>query len=282
MSFQNTYTEALAAARKRGEALPAFNIFNQQSLRGIAAASREADKPVILQLSTGVVKRIGAAPLFAMIAAEAGHQAIPLHLHLDHCKDLDIARACVDSGWTSVMVDFSHLSLAENIADTKIIVEYAHARNVAVEGEVGVIAGVEDDIASDVQKLASFEETMHYIRETGVDAVAPACGTAHGTYKSEPCLNYDLIRQLGEATETALVLHGGTGLSNEQFWEMIDCGISKINLSTVLKETWYDTLTNYLPGHNVSSPMNVDIAAEDAFRDVALSFIRLFSRDGRG
>jgi fructose/tagatose bisphosphate aldolase len=109
--------------------------------------------------------------------------------------------------------DFSHLSLAENIADTKIIVEYAHARNVAVEGEVGVIAGVEDDIASDVQKLASFEETMHYIRETGVDAVAPACGTAHGTYKSEPCLNYDLIRQLGETTETALVLHGGTGLS---------------------------------------------------------------------
>lgn len=281
MSFQNTYTEALRQARGRKEALPAFNLFNQQSLRGIVAGAKALNKPVILEISTGVVKRIGAAPLYAMIEAETRAQGVPLHLHLDHCKDLELACACCDVGWHSVMVDFSHLSLEENIVHTKTMVEYAHPRNVAVEGEVGVIAGVEDDIASDVQKLASFEDTMHYIEQTGVDAVAPACGTAHGTYKSEPKLQYDLIEQLSKATDVPLVLHGGTGLSDEQFWRMIDNGISKINLSTVLKETWYNALVEYLPAHNVSSPMGVDIAAEEAFRDVACSFIRLFSREGR-
>jgi fructose/tagatose bisphosphate aldolase len=180
------------------------------------------------------------------------------------------------------MVDFSHLSLTENIEKTKLIVAYAHERGVAVEGEVGVIAGVEDDIASDVQKLATFEDTMHYIEQTGVDSVAPACGTAHGTYKSEPCLNYNLIKQLSEATETALVLHGGTGLSDEQFRDMIDSGISKINLSTILKETWVTALTDHLPRHNVSSPMDIDIACETAFCDTALAFIQLFSNKGRG
>lgn len=278
MPIQNIYTTTLLKAGQQKEALPAFNIFNQQSLRGIVAAVRDSKKPVIIQPSTGTVKRIGIIALKAMIQGELVSVETPILLHLDHCKDLELARLCIDSGWDSVMVDFSHLSLDENIEKTKSIVEYAHAKNVAVEGEVGVISGVEDEISNDVQQLANFEDTMRFIQETQVDSVAPACGTAHGHYKSEPCLNYDLIRQLHKASDVELVLHGGTGLSDKQFLDMIDGGITKINLSTVLKETWYKTLTEYLPHHDVSSPMKVDIATEDAFRDVALSFIRLFSR----
>ncbi len=281
MVFQNVYTQTLHLAGERGEALPAFNIFNQQSLRGILAAVRESGKPVILQPSTGTVKRLGAAALKSMTQGELAGLKTPALLHLDHCKDLELARLCIDRGWDSVMLDFSHLPLEENIEKTGSIVEYAHERNVAVEGEVGVISGVEDEICSDVQHLASFEDTLRFVEETGVDAVAPACGTAHGHYKSEPCLNFDLIRRLHQATDTLLVLHGGTGLSDAQFLEMIDCGITKINLSTVLKEVWYNTLTDYLPRHDVSSPMKVDIAAEEAFRDAALSFIRLFSPGSR-
>lgn len=277
MTVQNLYTETLFRAERQEKALPAFNIFNQQSLRGVLAAVRESGKPVILQPSTGTVKRIGAVALKSMIRGELSSLETPVLLHLDHCKDLDLARLCIDEGWDSVMVDFSHLPLEENIEKTQIIVAYAHPRNVAVEGEVGVISGVEDEICSDVQHLASFEDTLRFIQQTGVDAVAPACGTAHGHYKSEPCLNYDLIRRLHEASKTALVLHGGTGLTERQFLEMIACGITKINLSTVLKEVWYDTLTEYLPRHDISSPMKVDIAAEEAFQKTALSFIDLFS-----
>lgn len=279
MPIQNIYTQTLLDAGKHKEALPAFNIFNQQSLRGILAAVRESKKPVILQASSGTVKRIGARALKSMIQGELSAIETSVLLHLDHCKELELARVCIDTGWDSVMVDFSHLSLDENIEKTQTIVKYAHARNVAVEGEVGVIAGVEDEISSDLEHLASFEDTMRYIQETDVDAVAPACGTAHGHYKSEPCLNYDLIQQLSQMTDTALVLHGGTGLSDKQFLDMIDKGITKINLSTILKETWYKALSEYLPRHEISSPMKVDMAAEDAFRDMALSFIRLFSQN---
>ena len=175
------------------------------------------------------------------------------------------------------MIDFSSLPLCENIFRTASVVRYAHARGCAVEGEVGVISGVEDDISHDTAHPATFEDTISFLKKTKVDAIAPSIGTAHGEYKAEPVLNYTLLEQLAKHQETPLVLHGGTGLSDEQFLKLIESGIVKINLSTILKRTWHEALLQHLPTHKTSSPMDVDNATEKAIQKMASYYIRLFA-----
>ena len=266
----------LLEARQKKKAIAAFNAFNQQTVRGIIDGANAAGQPVIIQPSTGTVKRLGAKQWKAMFDAERLRAQVPVILHLDHCEDEAIAKACVDLGWDAVMMDFSSRSLEENIAKTKEMVEYAHAQGVAVEGEVGVIMGTEDDISHDEAKPANFEDTVPYVKESGVDLVAPSVGTAHGPYYKEPKLNFQLVKELREALSQPLVLHGGTGLAPEAFSEMVDCGIAKINISTALKIAYYETLKSYLPQHNVSKPMNVDVAVEKATAALAQEMITLF------
>lgn len=227
--------EMLVKARQGGYAVPAFNILNPLTLAAVLEAAGRERSPVILQTSVATVKALGDRALARLARALIDDAAVPAVLHLDHCQDVALCARCCDLGWDSVMFDSSHLPFEENIVMTRKVRADAKAKGVDVEGEVGVIAGVEDDIAHAASSLAGYEETMRYIQETEVEAIAPAIGTAHGVYEGVPVINFDLVRRLGENTACPVVVHGGTGLDDATFRRLIGLGATKINISTALK-----------------------------------------------
>lgn len=274
--------ELLAGARSKGAAVGAFNIFDYTSARAAIAAANEMDTPILLQTSVGTVKKFGAPELFEMLALLRKNSKVSILFHLDHCTDPALARACVDAGWDSVMLDMSAKALAENIALTAEIKKYAAAKGVCVEGELGVITGVEEDISADTGKLASYEDSLTFLEGTNVDAFAPAIGTAHGLYKSEVKLNFDLVQRLAGTTSVPVVVHGGTGLSDEQFARLIQCGASKINVSTALKYAYIDGLREYWAAHSDEyNPIKLNNAAEDAVKKTVKEHILRFSPAGK-
>jgi fructose-bisphosphate aldolase class II len=274
--------ELLAGARSKGAAVGAFNIFDYTSARAAIAAANEMDTPILLQTSVGMVKKFGAPELFEMLALLRKNSKVSILFHLDHCTDPALARACVDAGWDSVMLDMSAKALAENIALTAEIKKYAAAKGVCVEGELGVITGVEEDISADTGKLASYEDSLTFLEGTNVDAFAPAIGTAHGLYKSEVKLNFDLVQRLAGTTSVPVVVHGGTGLSDEQFARLIQCGASKINVSTALKYAYIDGLREYWAAHSDEyNPIKLNNAAEDAVKKTVKEHILRFSPAGK-
>jgi fructose-bisphosphate aldolase class II len=267
----------LIKARAGGFAIGAFNVFDYISTRAAITAANEVDTPIILQTSVGTVKKFGASELFEMMALLRKNSKVSVLFHLDHCTDPVLAKTCVDAGWDSVMLDISARPLAENIALTAEIKKYATARGVCVEGELGVIAGVEEEIGADTGKLASYEDSIKFLEETQVDAFAPAIGTAHGLYKKEIKLNFDLVQRLADTTATPIVVHGGTGLSDEQFAQLIKCGASKINVSTALKYAYIDGLREYWTNHSDEyNPIKLNTAAEDSVKKTVREHILRF------
>jgi fructose-bisphosphate aldolase class II len=267
----------LSQARKGGYAVGAFNIFDYLTAKAAIDAANAVETPILLQTSVGTVKKFGPQALFDMLDLLRKGSAVPVLIHLDHCTDVNLAKTCVDTGWDSVMVDMSEKPLNENISLTAEVSNYAHERGICVEGELGVIKGVEEEISADVEKLASYEESLKFLEGTGVDAFAPAIGTAHGLYKSEVKLNYDLVKRLADTTEIPVVVHGGTGLSDEQFARLIVCGASKINVSTALKYAYIDGLRNYWTDHQDEyNPLKLNEAAEKAVKQTVEEHILRF------
>lgn len=232
-----TGKEILLDAQKRGYAVGAFNVNNMEIVQAIVEAAEETNSPVILQASQGGLK-YGGVEYIAALGKLAGENAkVPVALHLDHGTDFEQIMLCIRHGFTSVMIDASQYPLDENIAYTKKIVEVAHAVGVSVEAELGKIGGTEDDISVD-EKDATFtnpEEAERFVRETGVDSLAIAVGTAHGVYKGVPKLQYDLIKEIRKRVDVPLVLHGSSGVPDESIKKAIPLGISKINIDTDLR-----------------------------------------------
>lgn len=273
---KKSYKEALLEARDSKIALGAFNIFNFTSAKAVVNAAEEENRPVIIQTSTKTVKQIGVKELGSMLRFLAEQAKVPVYIHLDHCRDPELAKQCVDAGWDSVMLDASDEPLEENIRITKEVVAYASPRGVAVEGEVGVIKGVEEDIVAEEEKPATYEDTIRYINETGIDAIAPAIGTAHGFYKKKPSINYELVEKLGTLKDCPVVLHGGTGLSDETFRRLINLGVAKVNVSTALKHACINTAKEFLEASKLE-PLELDQRIKKAIKETVQGYIRLFS-----
>ena len=272
-----SFRELLVQARKEAYAIGAFNIFDYISAKATVDAANEAKTPVLLQTSVGTVKKFGPQRLFAMLDMIREGSAVPILIHLDHCTDVDYCKTCVDAGWDSVMVDMSKKPLEENIALSAEVRKYAAQKGVCVEGEMGLIVGVEEEIVSDVEKLANYDDSMKYLEGSGVDAFAPAIGTAHGLYKSEVNLNFDLVKRLSGSTQVPIVAHGGTGLTDEQFSILIKSGISKINVSTALKYAYIDGLRNYWTSRpNEYDPIKLNNAAEASLKQIVMEHIQRF------
>jgi fructose-bisphosphate aldolase class II len=270
-------TTLLFQARTQGSAIGAFNIFDYLTAKAAINAANEVKTPILLQTSVGTVKKFGPRPLFDMLDLLRKGSAVPVLIHLDHCTDVNFAKTCVDTGWDSVMVDMSEKPLGENISLTAEVRNYAHERGVCVEGELGIIKGVEEEIISSTEQLAGYEDSLKFLEGTGVDAFAPAIGTAHGLYKSEVKLNYDLVKKLADTTETPVVVHGGTGLLDEQFARLIAWGASKINVSTALKYAYIDGLRNYWNAHpDEYNPLKLNEAAEKAVEKTVREHILRF------
>jgi len=269
--------ELLNQARADGFAVGAFNIFDYLSTKAAIDAANGENTPILLQTSVGTVKKFGPQELFEMIDMLRRKSKVPVLIHLDHCSDLDLAKTCVDISWDSVMIDMSAKPLEENIKLSAEIKKYAQNKGICVEGELGIITGVEEDISADTAALANYEDSLKYLDGSGVDAFAPAIGTAHGLYKREIKLNYDLVKKLADTTQVPVVVHGGTGLSDSQFIQLITCGASKINVSTALKYAYIDGLRLYWNAHEDEyNPIKLNNAAENSVKQVVQEHIQRF------
>jgi len=219
-------------AYKGGYAVGAFNINNMEIIQAITEAADELRSPVILQVSAGARKYAKATYLMALAEAAAKDTNIDFALHLDHGADFEICKACIDNGFTSVMIDGSKYSFEENIALTKKVVEYAHARNVTVEGELGKLAGIEDDVkvSADDAMYTNPAEVEEFVTKTGVDSLAIAIGTSHGAYKfkGEAKLRFDILEEVSKRLpEFPIVLHGASSVSQE-YVEQINANGGKL------------------------------------------------------
>ena len=217
-----TTTEMFKKAYEGGYAIGAFNVNNMEIVQGITRAAKKLEAPVILQCSAGARKYASHNYLVAMVKAAAEETGLPIALHLAHGPDFETCKDCIDGGFTSVMIDGSSLPYEENIAVTKKVVEYAHAHGVVVEGELGTLAGVEDDVKVDADN-ASYtrpEEVYDFATRTGVDSLAIAIGTSHGAYKfkpgQKPQLRFDILEEVGKQLPNfPIVLHGASSVNQE-------------------------------------------------------------------
>lgn len=237
----NRFVQVLKDADEKGIAVGAVNIFNYLTAYAAVTAAKELGVNLIIQTSAATVEHFGAQCLYDIVDAARKDAGITVALHLDHCRKKELGKLCVDTGWDAVMMDFSQLPFEENIANTREVAHYAHERGVAIEGEIGVISGVEEEIAADKEVSANFEDTMEFVRRSEIDAIAPAIGTAHGIYHGAPKINFELVEKLGKET-TPIVIHGGSGLSAETFRKLIELGGRKVNISTLVKNAYLDTI----------------------------------------
>jgi len=227
--------------------VPAINVFNDLTLEGVLAGAVQARSPIIVQTSVKTVRSIGVEVLASMWRSMTAGIEVPVALHLDHCPNREVITECLRHGWNSVLFDASEMPVEENQRQTIEVVKEAHAVGAAVEGEIEAITGVEDDHGSDEEAgRESLETSLTFIEETGVDVFAPSIGNAHGSYKKAPVIDFDRVSDIVAAHPIPIALHGGSGLSDDQFSELIARGCAKVNISTALKELYMKSTLDFL------------------------------------
>lgn len=246
MALENM-SAMLQKARHEGYAVGAFNILDYNSMKAVIDTAVELNSPVIVQTSVKTVKLWGFKALISWIIELCEGIKVPVAIHLDHCKDVEFVRQCIDAGWTSVMIDASSLPYEQNLATSRQVFDMANPLGITVEAELGEIGGVEEDISVDEEDahLADPEKALRFLNEVPVDCFAPAIGTAHGVYKGEPKIAFDRLQAITSKNPVPLALHGGTGLSPEVFRKCIQLGCAKINISTQIKYAFIDGFVNY-------------------------------------
>lgn len=283
MPLVNT-ADLLYQARQRNYCVGAFNIVDHLTIEAVIQAAEARRSPVIIQTSSGTVRRYGPDMLVAMTKGLAHRSPIPVSLHLDHGTDLQLIRDCISAGYTSVMIDASAYSLQENIRLTRQVVEEAHDQQISVEGEIGVLAGVEDEIviSQDAAIYTTPEEAIAFQKGSGADFVAVAIGTAHGFYKVEPRLDIDTLRTIRDQVDFPLVIHGGSGLEEEVVRTLVAAGASKMNISTQLKKTYLDSLYDYLCVHREEyNPLHAIDAAAAGLRPMIEAYLEILGSAGQ-
>jgi len=232
--------DILEDANRKNYAVGGFNINNMEFLQGIIEAAEESKSPLILQTSEGAMRYIGKDYVISMVEAATKNITIPVALHLDHGSSFAKTMECIRLGYSSVMIDGSHEPFAENIKLTRKVVEAAHSVGVTVEAELGKLGGTEDDLTVD-EKDATFtkpEEVVEFVEKTGVDALAIAIGTAHGVYQGEPELDFDRLKEINEKANMPLVLHGASGVSDDDVRRAVSLGINKVNVNTDFQQVF--------------------------------------------
>ncbi len=290
MSITNA-RELLLKATKEKYAVGAFNVTSINQMEAVIEAHVECKAPLIIQTSVSPSKFIGKEVFVAVYRTLAEKAPIPICLHLDHCEDIAYCKDCALSGYTNIMIDASKLPLEENLRHTKEVVDFCHSiGNISVEGELGIVGGVEDQIAvaEDKTRLCNPEQALEFVEYTGVDLLAPAIGTASGFYKTKnPKVDFRRFKRISEVVNgkmlrAPLVIHGGTGLPREYVEKLIAYGASKINVATELKHTLIDTTYNYIQANQCEyDPGKVDLAVKEAIKQVVFRWIDIFGSAGK-
>ena len=269
----------------------AFNVTNLAQWMGVMDAVAAKNAPVIIQTSLSPAGFYGMKTVTGIYRALAEEAAVPVCLHLDHCDDVETCKAAADAGYTNIMIDASQHDFEENVRQTKEICDYCHAMgDVSVEGELGTVSGVEDQVAvsEDDAQLCDIEKCLEFVERTGVDLFAPAIGTAHGVYQTEnPKIDFERFGRINEIVNqpevrAPLIVHGGTGLKDETVRRLIDLGGAKFNVSTELKHVLLDTTHEYLTSHpDEYNPGKVDKAVRAAIAERVGRYIDLLGSAGK-
>lgn len=227
--------EMMIKGKKEGYAIGQFNLNNLEYTQAILQAAQEEQSPVILGVSEGAARYMGGFKTVVNMVEGLIHDykiTVPVAIHLDHGSSFDKCKEAIDAGFTSVMIDASSKPLAENIDITKQVVDYAHARNISVEAELGVVGGQEDDVIAEGVIYADPAECKELVDNTNIDCLAPALGSVHGPYKGEPNLGFEEMEVISNQSDLPLVLHGGTGIPLKDIQRAISLGTAKINVNT--------------------------------------------------
>ena len=238
--------ELLAAAEEGNYAVGSFTVPNMECLMGTLRAAQEEETPIIIQIAEGRLKHSPLHLLGSMMVQGAKEASVKVAGHFDHGLTEEKITQAMDLGFTSVMFDGSRFSLEENIAGTNRISQIAHGRGVAVEAELGSIGGKEATDKAEEVRYTSLEEAVEFASSTDIDAFAIAIGNAHGHYKGKPQLSFERLAQIHEAVHIPLVLHGGSGISDQEFRRCIDNGIRKINIATASMDAMVEYAGQYL------------------------------------
>jgi len=277
--------EILDRAFRDRYGVAAFNIVNDLTLEAVLAAAVELRAPVIVQTSVKTVRSIGRDVLFSMWTSMTAGINVPVTLHLDHCPEREVITSCLEAGWNSVLFDASSLPVEENQRQTEEVVAEAKRHGADVEGEIEGIKGVEDGVGSDEESdRQSLEVALGFIDATGIDCFAPAIGNAHGMYASAPTLDAQRVSDIVEARPIPIALHGGSGMTDAQFTDLIARGCAKVNISTALKQTFMRSNLSFLQEAERESrwdPPSLFRHVSDDVKAMAAEHIERFGSAGR-
>lgn len=279
------FKEIVKDAFDRRYGVGAFNIFDALTLAAVLRAAEEARAPVIVQTSVKTVKSVGIDLLSAMWGEMTRRISVPVCLHLDHCPDRATISACLAKGWSSVLFDASALPLEENRHQTIEVVAEARRYGAGVEGEIEGIQGVEDGVGSDAEsERQTLAASIEFVRATGIDCFAPAIGNAHGVYRVVPKLDAQRVTDIVAAWPIPMALHGGTGLTDEQFKDLIGRGCSKVNISTALKMTYMQSSLAFLRGAEAADqwdPPSLFGHVGTAVKGTVAGYLQVFGSAGK-
>jgi fructose-bisphosphate aldolase class II len=279
-----TVKELLGKAEAGKYAVGAFNCNNMEIVQAIIEAAEAEDSPVIVQASQGAIKYAGLDYIAGMTRIAADRAKVPVALHLDHGTSFEQVVLCIRGGFSSVMIDGSKLPLEENIVLTKKVLDVARPIGVSVEAELGKIGGTEDDIyVSDREAFFTDpEEARRFAAETGVDSLAVAIGTAHGQYKGEPRLDFPRLEKIRRLTNIPIVLHGSSGVPDDQITRAIELGVRKVNIDTNIREAFVAGMRKVLDAHpGEIDPRKILGPARAAAVEIIREKIRLFGSSGK-
>ncbi len=277
--------DILKEAQRRGYAVGAFNVHNLESVLGVARAAMHVKSPAIIQVSEGAIKYMGVKPTTHIVSTVAKNIAtqVPIALHLDHGRSFDSVFECINAGFTSVHIDASNLPLDENISLTKQVVDMAHNKGVWVQGEVGAIIGGHGKAGDRIKNIpiARLEDVVKFVKETKVDTVAAAIGTAHGVYENEDVL-IGLLKDIKKQTKIPFVLHGGSGVEDEKIKNAIREGVNVINIGSDIKLAFCQTLIDMcLSNKDETDPRNLLRPTIKAVEKVVMAKMNLFGSAGQ-
>jgi len=283
--------EMLIKATEENYAVGAFNITNLIQMEAVVDTAARMKAPLIIQVSVTPSRFLNARVLANIYKTMAESAPIPICLHLDHCTDVEYCKTCADAGYTNIMIDASKQDFKNNIRQTREVSDYCHGiGGISVEGELGTVSGVEDQIkvAQDEAALCDPEQALEFVEETKIDIFAPAIGTAHGVYKTKnPKLDFDRMEKIfklinGKGVKMPLVVHGGTGLQPDVVKRLVSLGGSKFNVSTDLKHVLIDTTYGYITSHREEyNPGKIDIAVREAIMAKIEYWIDLLGSAGK-
>ncbi|MDO5392397.1 MAG: class II fructose-bisphosphate aldolase [Eubacteriales bacterium] len=277
-----TSKEMLLDAQKGNYAVGAFNAENMEMVKAIIQAAEELKAPVMIQTTPSTVKYGTLETFFGIVSAEAAKATVPVCLHLDHGSSFELAMQAIKAGYTSVMIDGSHEDFEGNVAISKKVADVANALNIPVEAELGKVGGKEDDLEADADTNTDPQEAKEFVERTGITSLAVAIGTAHGFYAGTPVLDKERVSEIRKVVDVPLVLHGASGLSEEDVRECVERGMCKVNFATELRAAYTDAVKKLLEEKpETYDPKKLGVVGIEAVKEVVKSRMVMCGCDGK-